>query len=416
MNTCGIITEYNPMHLGHAYQLNEGKSVTASERTVLVMSGNFVQRGEPAIINKYARAKAALKTGIDLVIELPAYFATSSAEYFSHHAVALLEACGVVTHMNYGSESGSLEGLQAIADILYKEPLGFKVLLNDLLAEGHSYPKAREMALLKYNDNHDIIDSQTIKMIQTPNNILGIEYLKALKRLDSTIQPTTIKRIGATYHDEDSHTEIPSATAIRRHIMEGKAIEDLESKMPSASYDALYEAATSQCGPVFYKDIYCSLKYKLLTTPKEELTRYMDVTEGLENRIHDVAMHTGSYDELLDGVVSKRYTRTKIARALLHIYLGHTKETFEKLHNDMSPYLRILGFTDSGKDILRDIKNTNEDLPVIVNVKQGYKQLDPLQRLCYEADLRSTLLYNHLIQIKYGISVKNDYQSPVIMV
>lgn len=415
INTCGIITEYNPLHLGHHYQLHEAKSITDSERTVLIMSGNFVQRGEPAILNKYARATAALKSGVDLVIELPAYFATSSAEYFSHYAVKLLHEIGITTHLNYGSESGQIDGLKTIASILCDEPLGFKVLLNDLLKEGHSFPKSRAMALRIYNDHHNIFNPDILSLIETPNNILGIEYIKALIRLDSKIIPTTIKRIGSTYHDGNSEVAIPSATAIRKHLYESHPLEELKSKVPEASYDALTFAINNQQGPIFYNDIFDVLKYKLLSTPRELLSTYQDVTEGLENRIVDAAIVSYSYDELITNIVSKRYTRTKIARALLHIYLGHTKENFNSFFNAMDPYIRVLGFTPTGQKMLKEIKAHNEDLSLIVNVKQGYKHLNDLQKQCFSADLNASLLYNHIVSTKYGTNNKNDYQCPVIM-
>lgn len=416
MNTCAIVTEYNPMHLGHIHQLNEAKSVTGSDRTLLVMSGNYVQRGEPALIDKYARTRAALQAGVDLVLELPTYFATSSAEFFAHHAIQILDATGIVTHLNYGSESGSIEGLEAIADILFQEPNAYRLLLNKALSQGHSFPKAREMALLQYNNHHKLFDAKTIELLKTPNNILGIEYIKALKRLDSNIQPTTIKRIGSTYHDDNSQVAIPSATAIRQHLYDGNALETLRAKLPQASYKALLDTRENHCGPIYCDDLFPQLKYRLLSTPKSDFSKYQDVTEGLDNRIYNIALHANNYRELLDGVVSKRYTKTKIARALLHLYLGHTKESFQRFHKDMNPYLRVLGFTASGQKMLKEIKLANEFLPIIVNVRQGYKLLDDLQRECFMADLNSSLLYNHLVHTKYKIPSKNDYQQQVIMV
>ncbi len=316
--------------------------------------------------------------------------------------MAILNACGIITHLNYGSEHGDINELEAIADILYNEPLGYKVLLNDYLAEGHSYPKSREMALLKYNDNHKILNKETIKLIQTPNNILGIEYIKALKRLNSHIKPTTIKRIGSTYHDDNSQVAIPSATALRKHINDTGNIDSLSSKMPEPSYLELKNAIGNGNGPLLYEDLFQGLKYKILVTPKSQLKLYQDVTEGLENRIYESALCASNYDDLISKVTTKRYTRTKIARALLHIFLGHTKENFQTLNTNMKPYIRVLGFTATGQSILKEIKSYNEDLPIIVNVRQGYKLLDDIQRISFKADLDATLLYNHMIHSKFG--------------
>ena len=414
MNICGIITEYNPMHLGHDYQVKSAKTLTNAGATILIMSGNFVQRGEPAIIDKYARAQAAVATGIDLVIELPCYFATSSAEYFASYATKLLDATGVVTHLNFGSESGDLTGLKAVADILTKEPLGYKVLLNDYLKSGLSFPKARQQALIQYNENHHIISPSLIQSIQTPNNILGIEYIKALNRLKSTIEVTTIQRIGATYHNEDSQVAIPSASSIRRHLESNAPLELLSDKMPTASFKKLTQAIEAKKGPIYVKDIFPYIRHQLLQSSSETLATYMDIDEGLENRFLKAINTCTTYDDFIDAVATKRYTSTRIARSLIHIYLGHTKAAFNRYYKDMAPYLKVLAFNKQGQSIIKAIKEANEDLPIIVNNRQGYKLLDPLQQACYMADINSTLLYNHLIAMKYGTQVKNDYQVKIM--
>lgn len=414
MNICGIVTEYNPMHKGHEYQLNKAKEITKSEGTILVMSGNFVQRGEPALIDKYSRAKAAVATGIDLVLELPVHFSTASAEYFSNYAMKLLDATGVVTHLNFGSESGDIDGLMAIASILTKEPVGYCYLLNEHLQKGLSYPKAREEALYTYAANHGLLSPTLIKAIKTPNNILGVEYIKALQRLDSKIIPTTVKRIGATYHDENSALSIPSATSVRKHLFEDKPFEALNGKLPKASLEALKLSIDQKTAPVFVSDIFDYLKHQLMIQSPESLSKIQDVSEGLENRILKYIDTCQSYEELVQALMTKRYTRTRIARMLLHIYLNHKKSDFDRYHLEMTPYLKVLALSKKGQQILKAIKEANEALPVIVNNRQGYKHLDPLQKECFMADLNSTRLYNHLVSAKYGSSLKNDYQQQII--
>ncbi|MDF1616399.1 nucleotidyltransferase [Petrocella sp. FN5] len=414
MNICGIVTEYNPLHLGHAYQIQAARTTTEAQGVVLIMSGNFVQRGEPAIINKYARTQAALHTGVDLVIELPTYFATSSAEYFSHMAIKLLQATGITTHLNFGSESGSIDALVKIAEVLYKEPIGFRFLLNEYLGKGDAFPKAREKALLKYVKNHHLMSTDQALSIKTPNNILGIEYIKALLRQNSKIIPTTIKRIGSEYHDDDSKTTIPSATAIRKYLREHDHYKPLSKKLPLYSYNTLENVIISSEGPIFYDMIFPFLKYKILTSTPEVLRTYQDVNEGLENKIIEAALHAYDYESLVDRILSKRYTRTKVARALLHIYLGHEQKTFEVLNTEMKPYLKVLGFNPKGQEMLKAIKKYDENLPIIVNTRQGCKQLDDLQLLSYKADLNSTLHYNHLIHFYYGTKMENEYETPII--
>lgn len=414
MNICGIVAEYNPLHNGHMYQLNKAKEITNSKGIVLVMSGNFVQRGQVALLNKHQRAMTALASGVDLVIELPTYFATSSAEPFAHHAISILHHLGVVTHLNFGSESGNLEPIIEIANILYDEPKLYKQLLHDQLALGKTYPKARQAALntYKFNDNH--LSTASLAALKTPNNILGIEYLKALKRLNSSIIPTTTKRIGSTYHDDSSESPIPSATAIRKHLANNLDLDLLTHALPKPSYLQLQSSIKDGTGPLFMDSLYEQLKYKLLISTPKELSLYQDVTEGLENRINNVVKSTYSYTDLIDAIISKRYTRTKITRALTHIYLGHTKENFNQFSTNMSPYINVLGFTKNGQKILKYIKEYDETLPIIVNRRQGYKKLDPLQKKSFEADLNSSLIYNHLIYKTYNTILQNDYQIPVI--
>jgi len=414
MNICGIVTEYNPLHLGHAYQIEAAKTTTNAQGVVLIMSGNFVQRGEPAVINKYLRTQAALHTGVDLVLELPTYFATASAEYFSHMAIKLLNATGITTHLNFGSESGLIDDLVQIADVLHNEPIGFRYLLNEYLSTGDTFPKAREKALFKYVHNHHLMSVETAKAIKTPNNILGIEYIKALKRHNSKIIPTTVKRIGSEYHDENSTTTIPSATAIRKYLREHDMHTPLSDKLPIYSYNILENAIHSGEGPIFYDMIFPFLKYKILASTPEVLRTYQDVNEGLEYKIIEAALHAFDYDSLVNKILSKRYTRTKVARALLHIYLGHDQKTFELLSAKMKPYLKVLGFNPKGQEMLKAIKKYDEDLPIIVNIRQGCKQLDDLQLLSYKADLNSTLHYNHLIHFYYGTKMKNEFETPII--
>lgn len=413
MKVCGIVTEYNPMHMGHAYQINAAKEKTGCEATVLVMSGNFVQRGEPALIDKFRRAKAAVLAGVDLVIELPVYFATASAEPFSEHAIKILTAMGIVTHLNFGSELGDLDPLFELASLYAKEPLGYKHLLNGALEEGLSYPVARMKATLSYNDYHHLLPQKTAEIIKTPNNILGIEYMKAILRQSSPILPTTVKRVGAMYHDEDAGVAIPSATSIRKHLRHGGSLMDLQGKMPPSSFSELEEAISSLEGPIYREDLFNSIKYMLLREDSSVLNGIMDMSEGLEHRMIQAARSAMTYEDLLNRLGTKRYTNTKLARALLHIYLGMSENTFKDLKT-MSPYIRVLAFNHTGQSLLKRMKDLETTAPVIINVKDHSKRLDRLQRLSFEADIRATLLYNHLIFEKSGVSLPNDYERQVI--
>ena len=225
MKNLGIIAEYNPFHKGHEYHLKESLKATGAQNVICVMSGNFVQRGEPAIIDKWARAEIALKNGVDLVLELPVIFSAASAEYFAFGAVSILEATGIVDCLCFGSESGKISDLQAMADIFHEETPKFKELLMKNLSAGFSYPKARELAASQYTS------SSSGSALQLSNNILGIEYLKALRKLGSRIQPVTIKRTGSHYNDETFSSTIPSATAIRNVLLGPGSFQEKSSSL-----------------------------------------------------------------------------------------------------------------------------------------------------------------------------------------
>lgn len=415
MNICGIVTEYNPMHLGHQYQLQQARALTSASGIVLVMSGNFVQRGEPAIIDKFSRAKAAVASGVDLVIELPTAFAVSSAEFFADQSMKILHQLGVVTHLNFGSEIGEISPLVEAAKFLVEEPLGYKHLLMEALSEGLAFPSAREKALRAYHHYHNNFDQATLDCLMSPNNILGIEYIKALLKLKSPIIPTTTKRIGAGYHDGDMTLDIPSATAIRKHIKEGHEICELENKMPKASYEALVEAINNQKAPIDQEDLYPFLYHRLLTSKPEDLRSIFDVSEGLEHRFLSLLKPPRDMRTYLDDLKTKRYVHTKLSRALLHIYMQLTKKDLQDWHEHMTPYIRVLAFNSTGQQILREAKLKNEDTIFIVNSKDALKNLSPHQSTCFEMDCKATDLYNLLVFNRYGSAMKNDFTQPVII-
>lgn len=413
MKTVGIVTEYNPFHKGHQYHIEASKQITGADYCIAVMSGNFVQRGDPAIINKWARAHSALKSGADIVIEIPVHFATSSAEFFSMASIALLNNTGIVDAVCFGSEIGEIDPLDAIASVLANEPIKYKELLSTYLNQGLNYPTARSKALIDFLTNHPIE-----KVINSPNNILGIEYLKAIKRLDSNIIPYTIKRIGSGYHDEDINTPIASATAIRRVLRQTTNDEYiLKEMLPDASYRSITEGMNHfRHTPIFSNDFLPLLKFKLLTTSPKELKKTLDITEGLENRILSLIMEVASWDDLLDQLMTKRYTRTKINRALIHILLGIDKKSFETFNrNGYAQYIRVLGFRKSAQHIMKKMK-IHASVPIIGNIKSSEKKLTSLQQKMLYDEIMATNIYNTIVLGKYGTLLKNDYTQPVIII
>ena len=396
MKVLGLVVEYNPFHNGHLYHIKEAKKITGAKYVVCVMSGNFVQRGGPAIINKWARAKAALLSGVDLVIELPVVYALSSAEYFAYGAVKILNDIGIVDYLCFGSESGEIKPLDDIAHILYDEPLLYKSLLKNELKKGLSYPVARNQALMKYfhekKDFYPDIDS----LLNKSNNIIGIEYLKALKRLNSDIIPVTIKRINNNYNTEDITGNISSATAIRKHLLalENSSLQNvLDTTLPKFSYNILNKEFFSGRGPVIDSCFYHIISAQIRKMNIDHLKEIVYISEGLENRIKNAADSSGTYSELIDKICTKRYTTTRIQRILMSIMIGITSCDINNFNLHFGPqYARVLGFNESGKFLMSLIKK-NSIIPLILKTADFINSCNPLFKKMLELECISTDLY-----------------------
>ena len=360
----GIVGEYNPFHNGHLYHLEESKKITSSNYTVAVMSGNFTQRGSTAIIDKWSRAEMAIKNGIDLVIELPVLYAISSAENFADGAIKILDSLKVVDYVSFGSETSDVDILDTFADILYKEPLKYRSFLSHELKKGISFPKARENALMMYlNGNRKYIN-----VLSSPNNILGIEYLKALKKHKSSISPISIARFETGYNDVTYSGNIASATAIRNIIKNG-GFDALRKLLPNSSYGILIESIKKgHIIPdlsVFEKQII----YNLRSMYPFEIAELAEVSEGLENSLKNAADSCNTLDELLNKVKSKRYTSTRLQRILIYSLLNITKKDIE-ISKKAIPYIRVLGLNKRGKFLISEIAKANPKLEIITSVKK----------------------------------------------
>ena len=300
----GIIAEYNPFHNGHLYHLQNSIKTSGANYTVAVISGNFTQRGSTSLIDKWSKAQMALKNGIDLVIELPLLYSISSAENFAEGAIKILNSLNIVDYISFGTETNDIAILNNIANVLYKEPKDYKNLLSHELSKGISYPKARENALLMYLG--DIRKYGNI--LSSPNNILGIEYLKALKKFLSNIMPITMKRIEVGYNELSYKNNIASATAIR-DIVKNNALDLLQNLVPQSTYNILME--NIKVGHIvpdlstFEKQII----YNLRKMSIQEIANLADVSEGLEHAIKNTANSCNSIVEFLNTIKSKRYTR-----------------------------------------------------------------------------------------------------------
>ena len=364
-NVLAIIGEYNPFHNGHLYHIKESKGLTNSDYTILIMSGNFVQRGAPALIDKWKRSQMAIENGIDLVVELPVLYSISSAENFANGSIQILNSLKIVNTLSFGSECGNISLLNDFTQVLTSEPPEYKSLLGHELSKGLSFPKARENALMLYLG--DIRKYSNI--LNSPNNTLGIEYLKALQLSKSKIKAFTLQRQSSDHNSLKVENGFSSGTAIRNMIFEND-FDSLFSVMPKSSYEILIDALRSGEYIADLSSFEKEIIFKLRNMYIEEIAELPDVSEGLENLIKESVSNCNTLDELIEKIKSKRYTRTRIQRILLYALLGYTKSDYEILKKNPVPYIRVLGFNDKGKELLSLISKNNKKLNVITSVKQ----------------------------------------------
>ena len=358
----GIVSEYNPFHNGHLHHLQKSKELTKTDFSVVVMSGNFVQRGDTSLVNKWVKTEMALEAGVDLVIELPTVYAISSAENFADGAVKILNSLGVVDFISFGSEIGEIAPLNDVANILYQEPKEFSSLRTAQLKSGLSYPRAREIALSQFFGN----SKRYSEILNNPNNILGIEYLKSLKKHRSHITPLTIKRDYSDYNSKQVKKGIASATAIRTMVQNKKNVHYV---VPYETYELLDKEindgkiiSSLSC---FEKEIIYTLRRMTLS----EIANLPDVSEGLENKIKMAANTCNKLDDLIKNIKSKRYTQSRIQRILLYALLNISSKDISSSRR-VNPYIRVLGFNKHGKRIISAIAAANPKLNIIVSVKK----------------------------------------------
>ena len=418
MKVNGIVAEYNPFHNGHAYQMQHAKEATGADYTIVVMSGNFMQRGAPALLDKFTRAKMALECGADLVLELPICYAASSAEFFAKGSVALFDKLGVTTNLCFGSECGNIDTLSRIAEIFYTEPEPYVESLRCNLKKGMSFPIARTWALLQYapslSDDKDVLSS--------PNNILGIEYLKALKKLNSPIVPFTLKREFSGYHDTELHDCSSSASAIRKVLMNIPASPylpknisaQLSEQLPPGSLSIIQNEWNFSC-PVEADDFSLLLKYRLLSEPHESLCKYQDVSEDLSNRIIRNRNQFRSFGQFCTLLKTKELTYSRISRSLLHILLSITTEDMHAYQDNSCSYARILGFRKEHTDVLRAMKD-HASIPIITKLGKSASLLSPeASRMLNQTSFASDL-YESVISDKFGIPFTSEQQKQIIRV
>lgn len=411
MNVCGIVAEYNPFHNGHLYHLQQAIQTANADYTVVVMSGNFVQRGTPALMDKYTRAQAALKCGADLVLELPVCYACGSAEYFAGGAVSLLDKLGAVTHLCFGSECGDISLLSGGAEILANEPEYYRETLRAKVKSGLSFPAARTETLLSLYPEL----SPILPQLSSPNNILGLEYMKALLRRNSAIRPLTVTRTGSSYHDSAINGQMSSATAIRQALCQGSSLDDLSHQIPAQALEIFnqYFAHNTVISP---DDLSIPLHYKLISEQYSGYSSYMDVSEDLSDRIRRSLHRFTSFSQFCDQLKTKELTLSRISRCMLHILLNITKDEVNQYINngDYTVYARILGFRQNALPLLGEISQ-KASIPLVSKLADADRILDESALHMLKQDICRNDIYASLLASKKRTAMKNEYQTPIII-
>lgn len=407
-NVLAIIGEYNPFHNGHLYQLNEAKKLSNSEYAIALITGNFVQRGNASIVDKWTKAKMALLNGFDLVLELPCIYSISSAENFALGSIKTLNSLNIVDTISFGCETDDISVLKEFADILCDQPEEFKSLLAHELSKGISFPKARENALLMFLNNI----RKSANVLSSPNNILAIEYLKALKMTNSQMTAIGVRRVGEGYHSENISGDFASATAIRKYAIE-RNFYAIDKTMPKVCYDILEEAIKKGH---YVRDIECyekEIMFVLRNMTVAQIANLPDVSEGLENSIKNAANSCNTLAEFMNMVKSKRYTQTRIQRILLYALLGFTKEDMET-SKKIDPYIRVLGCSSKGQTLLSEICKANKKLPVITSVKTFTTTCRNKKLLMMlEKDIQATNIYT--LGYEYDSYSNLDYTTKMLV-
>lgn len=431
MKVAAIIAEYNPFHNGHLYQLQAVREACGADRIVVVLSGDYTQRGIPALMDKFHRSRLALENGADLVLELPVYFSCGSAEYFAKGAVTMLDKLGVVDILHFGSEQGSIAALQSCADILLAEPKKYKEQLKKYLKQGDSFPKARSKALAIFFESESPKEQLSLEEINqvcgSPNNILGMEYIKELRKRNSAIYPVTLRRMGSQYEDThlpDQKLSAPdgtalntgaSANAIRQLLAREHSCQQLRDYIPPNVYRFLEDKSVFM--PLFSDDFSSILYYKLMREATlKTLTAFYDMTPQLADIFQKNLHEFQSTLQFIHACKSKDLTYTRISRCLMHILLDMHQSVIEELKStDSIQYARVLGFSEQGKDIMRKIKS-NAAIPLISKPSKALKELSPIAKSSLEADLYAAQVYQGVCAQKYHKPIRNEYTREIIKV
>lgn len=414
MTVLGLIAEYNPFHHGHKYHLDQSIKKTNAKYSLAVMSGSFLQRGEPSFVDKWTKAKMAVDNGVDLVLELPFVFSTQSAEFFAYGGVKLLESLNIVDYLSFGSELGDLDPLYKIASILLEEPEEFQERLRYYLSLGLSYSVSRSNALEDYigiispNDKNNYKD-----ILNKSNNILAIEYLKSLIRIESNIKPLTIKRIGSEYKDLSISHGFASATGIR-NLIKKEGLDSVKELVPEKTFESL-EMYLDKYNNFNYLENYNQLLlYIIRTITKDDLVNYMDIEPGLDNRMIQQGYKSNEIIDIISSIVTKRYPRTRIQRLFTHLLHELDEISFKELYKEYPSYIRVLAANSNGLHLLKKIKE-NSTLPIITKFADYKKINNPFMEKALMFDKKSTDLFFLGLPSQYSMGNMDFFISPYIV-
>ncbi|MGM0873547.1 MAG: nucleotidyltransferase [Bacillota bacterium] len=402
MNALGLVVEYNPFHNGHFYHLTESIKETNADIVIAVMSGNFLQRGEPAIVSKWERTKMALHSGVDLIVELPYAFATQKAETFANGAVSILEALHCKS-LCFGSELGEISPFLHANEFLLTSKQQYDELIKRHIKTGVSYPTALTLAFQELTDGHEILD------LSLPNNILGFHYVKAIYQQQAQMKPYTIKRTSAGYHEQDFVSPtIASATSIRKALFSNKGT--ITHYVPKVTLQIMNEYLEKNGLLHRWENYFHLLKYTIMTMSKDDLHDIYEVEEGLEHRMINNILDAHSFQDFMERIKTKRYTWTRLQRLCTHILTKTTKQQMSSInHNQTSPYIRLLGMSSKGQSYLSKMKKQIE-LPII-------SKLSNFQHPLLDADIKAANTYNLIFpEPLQSMLLKAEYATPPIRI
>lgn len=371
MNVIGVIAEYNPFHLGHLYQINKIKEMYKDSIIIAIVSSSFTQRGDVSILNKWNKARIALDNGIDLVIELPYFYAGQSSDIFAKGAVTILNYLGIDT-LVFGMESDDINNLKLMADIQLNDK-NYNNIVKEYLSNGYNYPTALSKAI------KDVLNLD----IYLPNDLLALSYIKQVKLINNNIDVIGIKRTN-DYHSKEITSNIVNASLIREQF---KNNLDISNYIPNYDTNKLYNVSAN--------DFYPLLKYQILNNINN-LDKFLTVDEGIDNRIKKYIKNSNNWNELVNNIKTKRYTYNKINRMLMHILVNLTKDESKNIAID---YVRVLGFNSKGRSYLNKIKK-NKEINIVTNYKDGISKLFDLENRVN--NIYAIIVDNKLIYEEYS--------------